>query len=133
MTDQSVEKLLFGYTFNGEGLIDTSKLLALSAAFTDRTRLTLDATNNSGELHYTWDGADPTAASPKYAGPLNVNETGTLKARWFDAAGKPAGPVYSRKFLQLPLVPHAAVGAAVTYKPEFPGYAGPGPQGLTDG
>ncbi len=40
----------------------------------------------SGVIRYTLDGSEPTAASPLYNGPVNVNATTVVRARSFGAA-----------------------------------------------
>ncbi|MES2996337.1 MAG: alpha-L-fucosidase [Verrucomicrobiota bacterium] len=47
-------------------------------------------------LHYTTDGAEPSAGAPVYSGPLALPDGGTVKVRHF--SGKQAGPVTSRDF-----------------------------------
>ena len=46
----------------------------------------------AGGLHYTLDGSEPTAASPVYGEPLEINDRVTIRAAEIDAAGV-AGPV----------------------------------------
>jgi hypothetical protein len=41
----------------------------------------------AGHIHYTLDGADPTAASPLYMGPFSVMECSTVKARRYLPGG----------------------------------------------
>lgn len=42
-----------------------------------------------GQLHYTLDGSEPTAASPRYSAPIAVSRPLTIKARLLDGAKDP--------------------------------------------
>jgi hexosaminidase len=56
---------------------------ALSAGEDGRTKLALSTGLNIGEIRYTTDGKAPTAASPAYAGALDLANGTTVKARVF--------------------------------------------------
>jgi alpha-mannosidase len=62
--------------------------------FSDATRIALlpPLYHLPGDLHYTTDGSDPTAASPIYNGPFFASDTVKLAAMQIDASGK-AGPI----------------------------------------
>lgn len=49
---------------------------------------------SDGEIRYTLDGSDPTAASALYEGPIEITENAQLRALIFDG-GKPAGRVFN--------------------------------------
>jgi hexosaminidase len=55
-----------------------------------KTRLALSTGLGVGEIHYTTDGKVPTAASPVYAGALELPKGATVKARAF-VDGRPLG------------------------------------------
>ena len=65
--------------------------------------------------------------------PIRLTRTTTVKARWFGETGADSLATFARTYRQVPVVEHDAVGARVTLIPDAPGYAGPGPKGLTDG
>jgi len=44
------------------------------------TQVTLTCATAGAAIHYTLDGSNPTAASPVYAGPVNINTAVTIKA-----------------------------------------------------
>jgi alpha-mannosidase len=72
----------------------TPRIVAGSGPFNDVTTVTLEHPLywRAGGLHYTLDGSTPTASSPVYSAPLELNDRVTIKAAEIDAAGK-AGPV----------------------------------------
>jgi len=51
--------------------------------FTDSIEVVLDNPLDHGEIHYTLDGAEPTAGSPKYDKPHRLTDTTTVKAKTF--------------------------------------------------
>lgn len=49
-------------------------------------------------LHYTLDGTEPTQQSPRYAGPIKLSETTTVKVKAFQPGQEPS-PVYSESYV----------------------------------
>jgi predicted alpha-1,2-mannosidase len=88
--------------------------------------VTLGVADSGAELHVTTDGSDPTRRSPRYAGPLAISESITLKAIAYrrDAAS----PVVSFTFRNLPDFPRLTLSAQ--YAPQ---YAAAGDDALIDG
>lgn len=58
-------------------------------------------------VHYTLDGSEPTATSARYTGPITLDATTTIKARFFDEAGHARSRVFARRYERL--APLAAV------------------------
>jgi hypothetical protein len=52
-----------------------------------------------GTLHYTTDGATPSADSTPYQSPINVDEPTIIRAQAFDDAGNPLGDVSTKSYL----------------------------------
>jgi alpha-mannosidase len=67
--------------------------------FSDSVTITLEPPLyfQSGNLHYTLDGSDPTLNSPVYTDPLVLNHDAVLKASEFDILGH-AGPMLSGNY-----------------------------------
>ncbi|MFA5263938.1 MAG: glycoside hydrolase family 38 C-terminal domain-containing protein [Opitutaceae bacterium] len=66
---------------------------------------------HDGGLRYTLDGSEPVITSPAYTQPLLLSGKATLKARQFDASGRP-GPVSTATFEIADTTPPTAVSAA---------------------
>mgnify|MGYP006266254775 CR=1 FL=1 len=49
-------------------------------------------------IRYTLDGSEPTAAAALYSGPFEISATTTVKARYFDAAGKARSAVAEQRY-----------------------------------
>ena len=58
----------------------------------------------AAELRYTLDGSEPTPDSPRYRGPVKIDQTLTLKAAGF-LRGKPATLVSTAQYWKFPPVP----------------------------
>ncbi len=132
VTDATLDRLLNGFTFQADGVLDPRTTMRLEPAFTQEATLTLSTALPSGKVRYTLDGGEPTADAKVYAGPIRLHKRTTVRARWFGDDGESL-PAFVRTYFKLPAVPHDAVGARVTIIPAHPGYPGPGPKGLTDG
>jgi hexosaminidase len=132
VTDALLDRLLCAFTFRADGALEPLVLMQPDAAFDGRVTLSLATALKAGRVHYTLDGSEPTVRSAPYTGPIQLRQTGTLKARWFGKDDE-ALFTFARTYRKLASVTHDAVGARVTFSPDQPGYAGPGPRGLTDG
>jgi hexosaminidase len=128
-----LDRLLAGFTFEMKGAIDPQTYLRLDPMFEKAIDLNLVGQVKPEDVRYTLDGGEPTAQSPRWAGPLSVGTTLTLKARRFDAGAPPDTATLVIPLSKAPTIQTAARGAAVTIKPEKPGYFGPGAKGMTDG
>jgi len=51
-----------------------------SGSVVEGTEVTLQTATEGGSIHYTLDGTDPTASSPEYTAPLELNADSTIKA-----------------------------------------------------
>jgi len=71
------------------GLYNAPQSVVLTA-YTDATRQTVDT---SAAIYYTLGGTDPTTASTRYTGPINIAGTVTLKFIAVDAAGNQSSVV----------------------------------------
>ncbi|HNW60919.1 MAG TPA: family 20 glycosylhydrolase [bacterium] len=90
--------------------------------------VTLESGEKGTELHYTLDGAEPTAAMPLYQAPFTLRQPATIKARAF-RAGQPYGESAVRALLY-----HAGMGGALHLEnPPSPRYTGGGAAALVDG
>jgi hexosaminidase len=133
-TDRLVDRLLYGFSFDCEGLIDPTTFMRLNTSFTDRATLKLESSVPAEQVRYTLDGSEPTQQSKSFTAPLTLTETTTLKVRHFDPKTAEAGPLYTAEFRRTPFVKHAAIGAKVTATPDLQGsYVGGGLPGLVDG
>lgn len=79
------------------------------------------------DIHYTFDGSEPTPDSPVYSGPLEINESGILKAKAFREGM--VTKTFTREFTG-----HKAMGRPVTLGTQPHGnYIYGAPDHLTDG
>ncbi|NLC56081.1 MAG: hypothetical protein GX774_04515 [Armatimonadetes bacterium] len=76
------------------------------AIFTEAVTVSLQPSlpETGTALHYTLDGSEPTAASPRYTGALTLTESTLLKARVL-VAGAPPGRVATADLRKLPPLP----------------------------
>ena len=79
------------------------------------------------EIHYTTDGTEPDANSPKYEKPFAITKTITLKAILVEN-GKTIGLPTEKLIAK-----HKGLGAKVTYLTPYYKYKGQGDKNLTDG
>ena len=86
-------KIAFAPVWHRAPKFDTST----ARAFADRTQCKIIKTVKEGNVRYTLDGSEPTKDSPKYTGPIDIDKTATVKARFFHKCGN-ASPVISRSF-----------------------------------
>ena len=92
-----------------------------------KVELTTEILN--AEIHYTLDGSEPTAASPKYTEPVEIKASTVLKA-----SNVVGGQVKGFKPAEQTFVMHQAIGRAVEYtNPVSRYYQADGPNSLTDG
>jgi len=127
-TDVRLDRLLCGFAFAAQGVLDSRVYLRTDAIFAKAVTATLASSLESDHLRYTLDGSQPTLASQRYTGPIRIAKTTTLKAQWFGEGLGASGRILSREFQQAPVLAHDAVGAAVTLSPQNPGYFGPRPK-----
>lgn len=144
-TMELAERLNRPVRLTAEGV--TEEEVHRPTVFLDTVTLTMENLLGRGEIHYTLDGTEPTAQSPKYTGPVQIRQTSTLIARIFDDAGRPIsfrtmGHWNKRDFeknLTTGKPIKADPGVQDRYKPEFAvdgrpdtaWWAGPGPKSIT--
>ncbi|MBC8012188.1 MAG: chitobiase/beta-hexosaminidase C-terminal domain-containing protein, partial [Burkholderiales bacterium] len=80
--------------------------------FSDLTAITIQPPlyYRPGDLRYTLDGSEPTAASPTYTAPLEINRSLTLKVRQLQSDGTP-GPVVTAPILVNDVTPPTVLDA----------------------
>lgn len=88
------------------GLVQASgqpQLQAISfshEALVTRSPFSLTLTNlGAGSIHYTTNGSLPEANSPRYSGPIPINQSTVIRAQLFDEAGNPVGGVYTKSYI----------------------------------
>jgi predicted alpha-1,2-mannosidase len=64
-----------------ESILPTPYLVSGDARFRTSTKVALGSQVNGARIHYTLDGTEPTAASPAYEGPFEVDRTTVVKFR----------------------------------------------------
>ena len=69
--------------------------------FYSKTNVEMGTTIEGGEIHYTLDGAQPTAASPRYTIPLTIDKTTDVRAAVF-AGGRQVGQTIAAEYVRLP-------------------------------
>ncbi len=77
-----------------------TRLAPFGGEFIDRVTVTLTPDARGGEVRYTLDGGEVTAASPRYTRPLDVAATTFVQARTF-RAGVPVGFVETARFTRV--------------------------------
>jgi len=103
-TDLVLDRLLCRFTFAAQGLQDPD-----GAAFEQRLKLEFLPSVKGDAIRYTLSpasrgssaaasGDEPTAASPACEGPITLTDSTRVKARAFDAAGKPLARTWERSF-----------------------------------
>jgi predicted phosphodiesterase len=63
-------------------------ILTPHTLFEDKTEVSMEGAFEGLKIHYTLDGTEPTAQSPVYTRPFEVNQTALLQARAYTEAGK---------------------------------------------
>jgi hexosaminidase len=95
----------------------------------DNLSVTLGSEVPGTQVHYTLDGSDPTSASTRYLGPVELSQSTTLIAISVYAEKN-----QSRKPQVFSFQVHKAAGKTVAYaQPYHRNYPGNGPNTLTDG
>lgn len=130
-TDRLLDRLLSGFSLELAQPLPPTVQGRIDPLFATPTKLSARGPA-AGSVRITLDGTLPTSSSPKLAS-LRLDDTVSVKARDFDAAGKPNGALFAREFRRLTEIKHKGRGWKVTIEPNDPGYFGPGPSGLTDG
>jgi hypothetical protein len=100
-----------------------------STFFDQETTLELISGIADVQLHYTFDGSDPTTSSQKYKTPLLINRSVELKVCAFHPDFQPS-PIVTRSFIRLP-DPVAIDRITINQEPHK-NYPGTGAQGLID-
>lgn len=77
-----------------------TRIAPFGGEFLDRIAITLTPDARGGEVRYTLDGSEVTAASPRYTQPLDVAATTLVQARTFHD-GRPLGFVESARFTKV--------------------------------
>jgi len=77
-----------------------TRIAPFGGEFLDRIAVTLTPDARGGEVRYTLDGGEVTAASPRYTRPLDVTATTLVQARTF-RDGRPLGFVESARFTKV--------------------------------
>jgi hypothetical protein len=72
-----------------------------AACFHDMTKIKLGSTLENALIRYTLDGTEPTAGSPEYAVPLELQKTTVVKAAIF-SEGKKVGATLEREYVKIP-------------------------------
>jgi len=92
-----------------------------------RLVVSLSSEMGTGDVRYTLDGSDPSAASTLYRKPIRMERTATLRAAAFSGAEKLSGVTSQPVFV------HSALRKSVTYAVRPVRYNGGGDGALTDG
>ena len=101
LTDVEVELNGFHTYDRAEGKLDPVRTAAVNRGlaayvqpelpdFTDTVRVSITTGRPGVEIRYTTNGAEPTAASPVYAGPFTLRSSAVVRARTFQG-GQPTG------------------------------------------
>lgn len=87
--------------------------LAIESArvFHRKTKVTL-ACSVAGDIYYTTDGSDPTAASARYSQPIEITQTATVRAAVFED-GKRLGQISEALYTYVDPVDNLALGKPV--------------------
>ncbi len=109
------------------GFVPAPVIEGAQRSFKDRQAVAVRSLSPGLTLRYTRDGAPVTAASPAATGPIEILETGTLRAAAFDAAGHRSGETVAT-FTKRPN--SWALTLGTDYSPQ---YTGGGPEALIDG
>ncbi len=95
--------------------------------FQERTQVELASPLPGAAIHYTLDGSLPTAASPRFKAPIDLQESATLTFIAY-AVGLPASPVVETRFKRMPV--QWGVDLQTPFHPQ---YSAGGNQALVDG
>jgi len=100
-TDRVLSRVLHPFAVSAGGLTDPDyegPFFNRENWFGQSSTVTMTPSLPGVTLRYTLDGTDPTAGSAQYSAPLKLTETVTVKARAFDAPGKPLGHLFRRTY-----------------------------------
>lgn len=92
-TETLREQLILPVRYQAAGLDKPEE-----SVFYKEATITLSSSVAGGAIHYTTDGSEPTAASPKYQTPVALKATGALNAALFGADGKQLGFAVSKRY-----------------------------------
>ncbi|MGW8315297.1 MAG: CotH kinase family protein [Bacteroidales bacterium] len=84
------------------GIADPPQFSLESGFYTGARSITLTSSTPSAEIRYTLDGTEPTAASPLYAAPLQIDSTSVVRARSYAAEMLTAPAVTHSFFIDEP-------------------------------
>jgi len=132
-TEGKLDRLLAGFTFEMKGIASPLTYLRVEPMFEESVVLNLVGARDPSKVHFTVDGSEPTEASPRWAGPLTIERTTVLKARYIAGDAPKDALTLVIPLGKAPTVKTSARGATVTVSPQPGSYYGPGPQGMTDG
>lgn len=104
-TDAVTDRLLYGFSIHYDHPVDANPS---DSRFAQATVVTLTPPPGLGTVRFTIDGSEPTATSPALTGGFRITDSITIKARLFDADGKPVAPTWSQPYVFEPL----SVGAS---------------------
>lgn len=68
-----------------------TRIMNVQHQFVDAADVVIRADARGGQVHYTVDGSEPTADSPRYSQPVRIAENTTVRANTFDAQGHAVG------------------------------------------
>lgn len=103
-TDTLLERIIRPVMVSAKGLVPDDQKDIANEDFWFRTTCTLTMIPTvPGAIHYTLDGKDPTDQSPKYAGPITLDKTATVKAILLGPDGKQIGQMYWEPYHLMPI------------------------------
>ncbi len=98
--------------------------------FKEKISVDLHAAVSGGMIRYTINGGQPTASSPITDEAIALDDSATIRARWFDSSNQPQGQMWMREFLRTGPVPNLTLNKPVTCSSNNP--ANP-PENAVDG
>lgn len=94
------------YEFTGTPIVNDPVFpLGTNVTFSPSVAVALACPNAGASIYYTLDGSDPTDASARYAGPIEISATTTIRARAYKAGMEPSDAVSAVYSLGAPTPP----------------------------